>query len=241
MRHRELRIFEDLDAMAISALQTLLSKINEVLSEKDQCVLVLAGGTSPRKLYTYWATEGRAQTPWQQLEVFWSDERYVPPTHPASNDRMVTESLLQKVPIPESNVHPIPTDLSPIHRCPTAYEEVLRSYGGVDIALLGVGPDGHTASIFPGHPVIHETKRWVVAIPEPIGNPSLPRITLTIPALSRAKWVLFWVAGTSKKQVIHHLLRQIQGGHKLPPFPALQVFGKKATLWFIVSSALPNI
>ncbi len=241
MSNQEIRIFENLNAMVASALQMLLEKIQETLEKKDRCVLVLAGGRSPGKLYVSWAKEGRTRSPWDRLHIFWGDERYVPPTHPASNYRMVTESLLQNVPIPESNIHPIPTDLSPIEQCADVYEEILRSHGGADIALLGVGPDGHTASIFPGDPVVKETERWVVAVPEPLGDPPLPRVTLTLPALSQAYWVFFWVAGASKRPVVRHLLRQIKGIRGTPALPAFRVNARKGTLWFIDPLALPDL
>ena len=159
--------------------------------------LALAGGATPRLLYERLA--GTA-LPWATTEIFFSDERCVPPDHPASNYRMVYEALLAKV---AARPHRMPAE-----RCdPRAYERELREVFGpgtpaFDLVLLGIGSDGHTASLFPGDPALDERERLVVRVP----RPDHPRLTMTLPVLSAAHLALFLVAGPTKRRALRRLL-----------------------------------
>ena len=172
------------------------------LRERPRTV-VLAGGTTPRAVYARLAEE---EYDWPSLEVFFSDERCVPPEHPGSNYRMANETLLSKVPVRLHRMRGETCDAS-------GYERELRSMFGndlpaFDLTFLGLGEDGHTASLFPGDPALREEERWVVRV----SGPTSPRLTLTIPVLSVSKLALFLVAGAEKR----HALRRLIAAEDIP-------------------------
>jgi 6-phosphogluconolactonase len=170
----------------------------------------LSGGSTPRRLYELLSTpEIASRFPWNRVHWFWGDERFVPHDHPDSNYGMARDAFLSQVPVPDANVHAIPTEgLSP-EQAAVAYEATLKRFYGADalspgqplfdVNLLGIGEDGHTASLFPGQPALHEARRWVVAV---IGVKSEPRITLTYPALDSSRDVAFVVTGAEKRNVV---------------------------------------
>ena len=158
--------------------------------------VALAGGSTPRRLYERLAT---CDFPWPETEIFFGDERCVPPDHPDSNYRMASEALLSKVP---ANVHRMPGETCDAE----AYEEELRQVFGAglpkfDLVLLGLGEDGHTASLFPGDPALEEKQRWVVRVERPDHS----RLTLTPPVLSAAQVALFLVSGAAKREALQRL------------------------------------
>ena len=159
--------------------------------------LALAGGASPRRVYEQLAL---APLPWASTDIFFTDERCVSPTHPDSNYRMARESLLDRVP---ARVHPMPAPFCD----PAGYERELRSVFGpdlpvFDLAVLGLGADGHTASLFPGDPALAECERWVLCV----ARPDYLRLTLTLPVLSAAHVALFLVSGRAKRDALRRLL-----------------------------------
>jgi 6-phosphogluconolactonase len=170
----------------------------------------LSGGSTPRRLYERLAApKVSSRFPWRRSHWFWGDERFVPHDHPDSNCRMARAALLSRVPIPDDNIHAIPTEgLSP-EQAAAAYEATLiRFYGAdtlsperplFDVTLLGIGEDGHTASLFPGQPALQEKRKWAVAV---IGAKSEPRITLTYPALDSSHDVAFLATGDEKRGVV---------------------------------------
>jgi 6-phosphogluconolactonase len=172
--------------------------------------ICLSGGSTPRRLYECLAGPDIAsRLPWGRVHWFWGDERFVPHDHPDSNYRMARDALLSRVPIPEDNVHAIPTEgLSP-EQAATAYEMTLKRFYGADflsplqplfdVTLLGIGEDGHTASLFPDQPALQEMRRWAVAV---IGAKSEPRITLTYPTLDSSRDVAFLATGKEKREVV---------------------------------------
>ncbi len=175
--------------------------------------LVLAGGATPRGVYERLAShELRAQVPWERVRVFWGDERRVPRDHPASNYRMAREALLRRVPLSEQNVFPVPADAPTADEAARKYEGTLRELfpGAVlpafDLVLLGIGADGHTASLFPGGPECEEPTRWCVASLAPPESPPRERVTLTLPALNAARTAAFLVAGEEKRSVLTAVL-----------------------------------
>lgn len=183
----------------------------------ERVALALCGGSTPRALYCLLANDPwRAQLPWQKIHVFWGDERFVPHDHPDSNFRLAQQSLLDYVPIPPDNVHPIPTRGTP-QAAAASYQEVLRRYYGAarldperplfDIVLLGLGADGHTASLFPGMPT-PEPGVWAIAVDrEP------PRISLSPTALGSSRASAFLVVGADKRGALAGLAR---GDTRLP-------------------------
>ncbi len=193
-----------------------------IAREKSFCV-ALAGGETPRELYRLLATpEFRKQVDWAKVHLFWGDERAVPPDNPESNYGMVRRELLLRIPIPPGNVHRMEADQPNLGRAAQEYEDTLRRYLRLDangiprfhLILLGLGADGHTASLFPGARKLRETLRWVST---PL-HPKLHsrRMTLTLPVLNAAHQVLFLVTGAEKAAA----LRAVLEGTSEPPLPA---------------------
>jgi 6-phosphogluconolactonase len=205
-------VLADAEALALRVADWLLAAATE---QAGVFTVALSGGTTPRILYRHLAgPRYRAAFPWSRTHWFWGDERFVPHDDPRSNRRMAEEALLSLVPVPAANIHPIRTEgLSP-EAAATDYEQVLKSfYGGdrldparalFDVTLLGLGPDGHTASLFPDTAVLAERERWVAAVTGPGAE---PRITLTYPSLESSRRVAFLVAGKDKRAILDRFRR----------------------------------
>jgi 6-phosphogluconolactonase len=170
----------------------------------------LSGGSTPRQLYEQIATPAIASRfPWPRVHWFWGDERFVPQKDPDSNYRMAWDALLSRVPTPIGNIHPIPTEGLSADEAAAAYEATLKEFYGAevlapdrplfDVTLLGVGENGHTASLFPGQPVLQESRRWAVAT---VGADTQPRVTLTYPVLDSSRDVAFLATGARKRDVV---------------------------------------
>jgi 6-phosphogluconolactonase len=198
----------------------------------------LSGGSTPKALYALLASEGfRNRFPWQRVHWYWGDERFVPYDHPESNYRMTREAMLSKVPVPPENVHPIPTDGTP-QDAARRYEQTLQqAYGAsrldpqrpfFDVTLLGLGPDGHTASLLPGDPVLNERKRWVAAVSH--GRPEV-RITMTYPVIESSRRVAFLVAGEEKAA----MFGAIRAGDSQVPAARVRPVGE--LFWFVDQAA----
>lgn len=205
----DLRVFPDVNELSLRAAEAVTRTITDAMHSTGRCSLVLSGGNTPRTLYGLLASRFREQIPWAQVHVFWGDERYVPPSDAQSNYRMAKETLLDHVPCPAANVHPMPTHLSEPDAAARAYEGTLRAYfsgapPAFDVVLLGLGPEGHTASLFPGSPALAEPTRWVLAVTAPADPPV--RLTLTFPLLNRAANAYFLVTGSNKARALHQIL-----------------------------------
>jgi 6-phosphogluconolactonase len=183
--------------------------------------LALSGGSTPRRLYELLAGPPyRERFPWARTHFFWGDERFVPPDHPESNYRMVREAMLARAPVPPGNVHPVPTQGLTPEQSAVSYEQELKTFYGssmlsperslFDVTLLGLGPEGHIASLFPGTAILEERTRWVGAV---IGAKPEPRITLTYPALEGSNEVAFLVVGAGKRSILQRLFA---GDQELP-------------------------
>jgi 6-phosphogluconolactonase len=170
----------------------------------------LSGGSTPRALYEQIATPAIASRfPWSRVHWFWGDERFVPQNDPDSNYRMAGDAFLSRAPIPPGNIHPIPTEGLSAAEAAAAYEATLKTFYGADVlaadrplfdvTLLGIGENGHTASLFPGQPALQEKRRWAVAT---IGADAQPRITLTYPVLDSSRDVAFLATGAEKRDVV---------------------------------------
>jgi len=205
----DVRVFAYVDELSLRAAEAAVRTINESVRSNGSFSIALSGGNTPRTLYHLLSTRFRDQIPWTKVRIFWGDERYVPLADPQSNYRMARENLLDVVPCPPGNVHPMPTELSDPDTAARDYEGTLRNYFSrdwprFDLVLLGIGEEGHTASLFPRSPALEETKRWVVAVKVPAEPPR--RLTLTLPALSHAAIVYFLVTGSNKAQALHNIL-----------------------------------
>ncbi len=203
----DLRVCADLADVSRRAAEAAVSTIDDAVRAAGTCSIVLSGGSTPRTLYRLLASEFRARIPWANVHVFWGDERYVPPEDPSSNYRMAKEALLDHVPCPPANIHPMPTHLPSADDAARDYERTLRNHFATewphfDLVLLGLGDDGHTASLFPASLALAEKTRWVVAAQAPV-EPEV-RLTLTLPALTRAAAVHVLVAGATKAKALLH-------------------------------------
>ena len=198
----------------------------------------LSGGSTPKTLYGLLASDTfRGRFPWQRVFWYWGDERFVPYDHPESNYRMTREAMLAKAPVPPDNVHPVPADGTP-DEAALRYERTLQAAYGAkvfdparpmfDITLLGLGPDGHTASLLPGEPVLEERKRWVAAVSH--GRPEV-RITMTYPAIESSRHVAFLVAGAEKAAI----LATIRAGGSDVPAARVKPVGE--VVWFVDRAA----
>jgi len=206
--------------------------------QEGRFVLCLSGGSTPRRLYEHLATPRISNAfPWARTHLFWGDERFVPHDGALSNYRMVHEALLAKIPIPAQHIHPIPTaGLSPDAAAAAYARELKACYGAdhldparpmFDVTFLGLGEDGHTASLFPGTDALAEQNRWVAAV---IGAKTEPRITLTYPTLESSRHVAFLIQGQGK----HEIFKRFRAGDqalpaaRLAPVGQLHIFADRA-------------
>jgi 6-phosphogluconolactonase len=203
--------------------------------------ICLSGGSTPRRLYQLLADSPyREALPWQRIHWFWGDERFVPWDDPASNYGMAYAALLARAPVPPGNIHGVPTTGTP-EDAARAYEQVLKSYYGsesldagrplFDVDILGLGPDGHTASLIPGTGALAERQRWAVDV---VGARPEVRITLTYPPLEHSRHTAFLVAGSDKREV---LARALAGDAALP---AARLRPAGELIWFIDEAARPQ-
>lgn len=200
-------IVPDNNALTRAAADFFVTEAQAALRANRHFTVALSGGSTPRALYQL-----LAETPlaWEAIHLFWGDERCVPPDHADSNYRMTAESLLRRIAIPPENVHRIEGELPP-EEAALRYEDELRKFfDGVprfDLILLGLGEDGHTASLFPDSPALHERTRWVVAVSHTTPPPPLvPRVTLTLPVINAARQVVFLVSGAGKAKRLAEVL-----------------------------------
>jgi 6-phosphogluconolactonase len=197
----------------------------------------ISGGRTPELLFRLLAEARFRQLPWDKTEVFWVDERYVPHDHPASNYHLARELLLDPVPIPKENIHPMPTGSGDPARDAADYEALLRrvfpdlAWPTFDLCLLGLGEDGHTASLFPGGPELTERRRWVVASRSAKGVAD--RITLTLPALRRSGLRIFLACGREKSAVVKAVL----GPAGDPMLPAQMLWRGEGSSVFLLDRA----
>ena len=231
----ELHVFSTADALAEAAAEYVVHLAHAAVTERGRFSLALSGGSTPRALHAHLAAEPlRSDVDWGRVHVFWGDERCVPPDHPDSNYRMARETLLNHVPIPPAQVHRMPGELPPAEAA-VAYEAELREFfasaawPAFDLVLLGLGDDGHTASLFPGTAALAETERWVAA--NWVEKLDTWRLTLTVPAINQAAQVVFLVAGAAKADRLRQVLRGPYQPTVLPSQMIRPLSGNLA--WFV--------
>jgi 6-phosphogluconolactonase len=203
----------------------------------------LSGGSTPRRLYETLASgEG---FPWQRVSWYWGDERFVHYDDPESNYGMALAAMLGRAPVPAENIHPIPVDGTPDNAALRYERSLQEAYGAAtldpgralfDITLLGLGADGHTASLIPGEPVLEERKRWVAAVSH--GRPEV-RITLTYPPIESSRRVAFLVSGTEKAAILAAILGAIDTGGRDVPAARLRPVGE--LVWFVDRAAAAGL
>jgi 6-phosphogluconolactonase len=250
----DLRVVADLAEMARAAAEEVTSAAVEAVRQHGRFAIALSGGSTPRPLFRLLASTGkpfRARLPWDRAHFFWGDERHVPPDHPDSNYRMAREELLDHVPVPAGNVHRIRSEDPDAGAAANDYEQELRRFFAppaslpteaplpaeepprFDLMLLGIGPDGHTASLFPGTSVVHETQRWVAA--PWVEALRTFRITLTPPVLNAAARVLFLVSGADKAAALRAIVERDAGERQeVDRYPAQVVQPARGSLLWLV-------
>ena len=235
------RIFQDIDALSRAALEEMLSDLRDAIKQRGRGAIALSGGHTPEKMYALWAANEkyRNETDWNRVYLFWGDERYVPQDDPLSNFRMTREALLSHVPIPAANVHAAPTNLPTPERVAEAYDADLRKFFGsaapaFDVTLLGLGPEGHTASLFPDSPALAEKSRWVVPVQVAAVPPN--RLTFTLPVLNSSRSTYFLVAGENKRPILAAL--RAEPDSRPSAYPAGKIRPSDGrVLWFLDQAA----
>jgi 6-phosphogluconolactonase len=223
-----------------AAAEEVIRATNESVAQRGRFTIALSGGSTPKSLFNLLATNAKSTLPWNSMFFFWGDERHVPPTDPDSNYRMANEAMLSRIPVAAGNVFRIPAENPDASAAADAYEENLRKFFALgpkelprfDLILLGLGPDGHTASLFPGTAALHEKSRLVVA--NWVEKLHTSRITLTLPVLNAAHCVAFLVSGTDKAPALHEVL---EGTAPADQYPAKLIHPTDGRLIWVIDRA----
>jgi 6-phosphogluconolactonase len=214
-----IKVYRDLQALSQAAARLFAVEAHRATETRGSFAVLLAGGETPRRAYELLAKQPLAgMVPWEQVHIFWGDERYVPADDPRSNARMARQAFLDHVPVHASQVHPIPYRHSP-RASAVEYEDTLRTFFTVgpprfDMVFLGLGANGHIASIFPGTHAAEERERWVTEVY--VAEQDSYRITLTAPVINRAALVAFIVAGEEKATILRETLEGTRTPRRIP-------------------------
>ncbi|MEB3272541.1 MAG: 6-phosphogluconolactonase [Prochlorothrix sp.] len=230
-----LEILPDRSALIVRALDLVVAQIRESIADRGFCTLALAGGSTPKPLYEALAQQ---ELPWDKIHIFWGDERYVPPSDTNSNEGMARAAWLDRVPFPPENLHPMPTGAGdPAMDAATHDRELQDFFQGqsgpfpaLDLVLLGIGPDGHTASLFPHTAALEVVDRRVT-----VGNKDgEPRITMTYPVLNQARLVLFLVTGDNKQPALQEIFSPTGDDRH---YPARAIRPQGSLYWLLDAAA----
>jgi 6-phosphogluconolactonase len=246
-KNKKIQIVADAEAMCRAAAETLVQHIGKTLQTKDVYSIALSGGSTPRRLYTLLAadTQLNIQIPWKRIHFFWGDERHVPSDHSDSNYRMAFEALLSRVPVPATNIHRIRAENPDARKAAEDYVRDIHRFFDItngdmpqfNCVLLGMGPDGHTASLFPDSAALGEEKRPVVA--SRVEKFDSFRITMTVPVLNNADLILFLVSGAEKAGALKAVL---EGDAAPDRYPARLIQPSRgALIWFLDRSAASSL
>lgn len=245
MSSDRLKTFADITALHYAAAQEIIRIAASSVAQRGICRLVLAGGSTPRGVYRLLgAAEFRSQMQWDKLELYWGDERCVPPDHAASNYRMVHDALISAVPVPSAAIHRIRGELEPGQAAEMYEQELIHAQQDgtamFDLVLLGLGTDGHTASLFPGTPDLGQSDRLVVTTKSPV--PPVDRVSLSLRALNDSHSTRFLVATQEKAGALARVLASGAARVERPP-PAALIKPSSGDLQWLVdraaASALP--
>lgn len=236
----EIRILTTPQELFAAAAEEVVRAANHAVAERGRFAIALSGGSTPKNLFNLLATNARTSLPWDRTFFFWGDERHVGPTDPESNYRMANEAMLSKVPVAAGNIFRMPTENPDAAAAAEAYERTLRTFfqmeSGVpqfDLILLGMGPDGHTASLFPGTAALQEKSKLVVA--NWVEKLKTHRLSFTLPVLNAAREVAFLVSGTDKASVLKAVLEEDAPGEQYPSKLVNPTSGK--LIWFLDRAA----
>jgi 6-phosphogluconolactonase len=238
----QVHVFRDPEALSLAAADLFVNLAQQSIAKQGRFAVALSGGSSPKRLYVLLGSlPHRDAVSWPQVHFFWADERCVPPDHPESNYKLAFDTLLSNVPVPEANVHRMKGEEEPGNAAKD-YEEALQGYFRIlgipafDLIILGVGEDGHTASLFPGSPVLREATRLV--FPVYLERPKRDRVTLTLPVLNEASHILFLASGRTKAGVVSGII----DGNNQQHYPAGLVRPANGeVVWFIDREAAEKL
>lgn len=237
----EIRVLTTPQELFAAAADEVIHATSEAVARCGRFTIALSGGSTPKALFNLLATNAKTTLPWDKMFFFWGDERHVPPTDPDSNYRMADEAMLSKVPVPAGNVFRFAAENPDAAEVAAAYEKTLQKFfqlpaGGVpsfDMVLLGMGPDGHTASLFPGTAGVQERSRLVIA--NWVEKLKTHRLSFTLPVLNAARCVAFLVSGTDKATMVKTVL---EGNAPAEQYPAKLVHPTEGELiWFLDRAA----
>lgn len=239
---REVRRFADLEAVSTAAADEFVSYAAEVVAQRGVFRIALSGGSTPKRLFQILAARGKDAMPWDRTELYWGDERTVPPDHPDSNYRMTREALIDPLKLDPARIHRVEAEHPDPDAAAAAYVEQLRPLapaGGFpefDYVMLGMGSDGHTASLFPGSPALDDNVHWFVANPvdSPLAKGKTTRLTLTAAAINCGRRVRFLVCGADKAPALHEVL---EGSRDPKRYPSQLVAPIHGSLAFLVDEA----
>ncbi len=236
----DIRILTTPQELFAAAAEEVVRSATESVAQRGRFMIALSGGSTPRSLFQLLATNARTSFPWDNTRFFWSDERHVPPDDPESNYRMANEAMLSKIPVAAGNIFRVPSEEPDASIAASAYEQTLRkvfpaegeSVPQFDLILLGMGADGHTASLFPGTTGLQEKSKLVIA--NWVEKFKTHRITFTLPLLDAARSVMFLVSGTDKAPALKEILQGSASGEQ---YPAKLVQPDKGGLIWLVDRA----
>ncbi len=236
----EVRAFDTLRNASRALAVRIAETARIAVVEHGRFTMALPGGKTPELLYSLLASDYADKIEWNSIHLFWGDERYVSQEHPDSNFRMAYKSWISKVPIPPQNVHRIQTEEVTPEKAAESYERLLIEFFNAskeipartfDVMLLGLGADGHTASLFPGSPALSEKGRWVVPADAPASFFPQKRITLTLPLINSSREVIFLALGGEKRSVIRAVLEEPEKSRRA--YPAAMVRARERLLWCV--------
>jgi 6-phosphogluconolactonase len=238
--HPQIVVVADAAVLAQTAARRLIDRIRH----GNRATVCLTGGSSPLGLYRLLAEDPlRSEVPWTRVHWFMGDDRFVPERDPLSNMGAARRAFLDRVSAPPQNIHPIPTTANDPGDAADRYEDELKQFYGADrldpgrpvfdLVLMGLGPDGHTASLFPHSPALEERRHWVVGVPKAGMEPLVPRVTLTFPALASTREMLFLVDSADKRQIV----ARVFAGEDLP---AHRAYARGDLVWLIIRAAAPE-
>lgn len=245
---REIQVLGEARELGRAAAEEFVRLAAGAVEGRGAFSVALAGGSTPKSLYSLLAADSfRSRIPWEKSQFFWGDERHVPPDHADSNYRMAREAMLSKVPVPAGNVHRIRSENPDARKAADEYEAALRDFflsrslltnalPRFDLILLGMGPDGHTASLFPGTHAVRERERWVAA--PWVDKFHTYRITLTPPVINNAACILFFVAGEEKAETLRAVL---EGPEESDRYPSQIIRPTSGTLRWLVDRAAARL
>lgn len=235
-RSREVIVCSDPVDLSRRAARQFVDFAKQCVAERGRFTVCLSGGSTPRQMYALLAEEPfLREAPWSDIHIFWGDERVIPLDQPDNHYRMASDIFLTRVPIPQRNVHRMPVESDTAAKAADQYENLLKTFFDLaagelprfDLIILGMGADGHTASLFPGTPALNETTRFVAANYVP--KLAADRLTLTVPVLNEARQVMFLVSGRNKADALQRVLQNSQ-----PDLPAAAISPKNGNVFWIV-------